>query len=286
MNKEYEKFHRDNASIIENLLESLSVLIDKFENEIVPGEPEKSDALHMLDVYKDAIEIFGKVEAPAFKRIQSESGSFDEETFYHELTDMKDTFSLLLKLCREKLLEKEDPCFDTKAGRILLQNNYCDEVIIDNSGKHYYSLSTKAEKIIKSKSLISRIRNEKATAVIPNSLILSADKWTNLYARRVEFLQQYYSKKKPGIEYILFTLDDEKEMVFGCELGDAVDVTYTFAGVFDEKIDKHIVQLKRLASSELIDHLVVVIDSEQMAGILAEDGVDDEHTSYILIDKI
>lgn len=40
MNKEYEKFHRDNASIIENLLESLNVLIDKFEKEIVPGEPE------------------------------------------------------------------------------------------------------------------------------------------------------------------------------------------------------------------------------------------------------
>ncbi len=43
MNKEYEKFHRNNASVIENLLESLNVLLDKFENEIVPGEPEKSD---------------------------------------------------------------------------------------------------------------------------------------------------------------------------------------------------------------------------------------------------
>lgn len=286
MNKEYEKFRRDNEGIIENLLESLNVLIEKFENGIVPGGPDKSDALYMLDVYKDAIEIFNKAEAPAFKRIQTKSGPFDDEDVYHELSGMKDNISLLLKLSREKLIEKEDPCFDTEAGRLLLQNNYCDEVIIENSGKHYYSLSTKTEKIIKSKSLISRIRNEKATAVVPNSLILSADKWTNLYARRVEFLQQYYSKKKPGIEYILFTLDAEKEMVFGCELGDAVDVTYTFAGVFDKKIDEHIEQLKGLASSELIDHLVVVTDSEQMAGILAEDGVDDEHTPHISIDKM
>ncbi len=285
MNKEYEKFRRNNESIIENLLDSLNILIDKFEHEIVPGEPEKSDVLHMLDVYKDAIEIFNKAEAPAFKRIQPKSEPFDEEAFYHELSGMKDNISLLLRLSREKLIDKNDPWFSTEAGKTLLQDNYCDEVIIESSGKHYYSLSDKAEKAIKSKRVIDRIRNEKGTAVIPSTLILAADKWSNLYARRVEFLNKYYSEKKPGIEYILFTLDDTKEMVFGCELGDAVDITYTFAGVFDEKIDEHIEQLKGLASSECIDHLVIVVDSEQIAGILAENGVDNEHMPHISIDK-
>ena len=103
-------------------------------------------------------------------------------------------------------------------------------------------------------------------------MILAADKWSNLYVKRIEILRKYYSRKREGKEYILFTLDESKEMVFGCELSDSLDVKYTFAGVFDEKINEHIDQLKGLANSGRIDNINILIDSQSMAEILENEG--------------
>lgn len=284
MNREYEKFHRDNKDIIDNLLESLEVLLGKFSQGIVPGEPEKSDALYMLDVYKDAFELINKVETPAFRRIRTEKSSFDEETTYKEFAGLKDSISLLMKLGREKIIATDDAIFQSYAGKVLLQGNYCDEVVLEGSEKHYYSLSSKAEKTLKSKNLVGKIRKEYPTAVVPKEMILDADKWSNLYVRRIEFLKQYYSEKMEEIEYILFTLDDEKEMVFGCELSDSLEVIYTFAGIFDEKIDKHIEQLKGLAGSGLIDNIIILINSNEMAEILEDEGM--KHIPHISIERL
>lgn len=285
MSKEYEKFHRDNKDIVVGLLEVLEVLLVKFDQGIVPGEPEKSDALYMLDVYKDAIELFNKVEAPAFQRIKNQKSTFDEDSSYKELSGLKASISLLMRLGREKLIATDETVFQSDEGKVLLDGNYCDEVVLEGSGKHYYSLSTKAEKALKSKSLIGKIRKEDATAVVPSGLILDADKWSNLYARRVEFLKNYYAKKKEDREYILFTLGEAKEMVFGCELRNSLEVTYTFAGVFDEKIDEHIDQLKGLADSGLIDNFIIVINSKEMAEILECEGIDTKRTPHILIEQ-
>lgn len=286
MNKEYEKFHRDNPDIIPNLLDSLEALLDKFEKGIVPGEPLKSNALYMLDVYRDAIEVFNKIETPAFQRNKTTKCDFDEDKAYQELAGLKECISLLLRMSREKMIEVEDAAFKSDAGAVLIQGNYCDEVIMDGSGKHYYSLSDKAEKVLKSKNFIGKIKKDNVSAIVPSGLILTAEKWSNLYARRIEFLRNYYSKKREGEEYILFTLDESKEMVFGCELSDSLDVEYTFAGVFDEKIDENIEQLKGIASSGRIDKISIIIDSKSMAEILEDEGINPKDTPHISIEQL
>lgn len=286
MNNEYEKFHQDNPKIISGLLDSLEALLDKFDKGIVPGEPLKSDALYMLDVYRDAIEVFNKIEVPAFQRIKTTKCDFDEDKAYKELATLKECISLLMRLSREKMIEVEDDAFRSDAGVVLIQGNYCDEVIMGGSGKHYYSLSDKAEKALKNKNFIGKIKKDNVSAIVPNGLILTADKWSNLYARRIEFLREYYSKKREGEEYILFTLDESKEMVFGCELSDSLDVEYTFAGVFDEKIDEHIDQLKGLASSGRIDKISIIINSQSMIEILEDEGINPKDTPHISIEQL
>ena len=286
MNNEYEKFHRDNPDIISNLLDSLEALLDKFEKGIVPGEPLKSDALYMLDVYRDAIEVFNKIETPAFQRNKTTKCDFDEDKAYQELAGLKECISLLLRMSREKMIEVEDAAFKSDGGAVLIQGNYCDEVIMDGSGKHYYSLSDKAEKVLKSKNFIGKIKKDNVSAIVPSGLILTAEKWSNLYARRIEFLRNYYSKKREGEEYILFTLDESKEMVFGCELSDSLDVEYTFAGVFDEKIDEHIDQLKGIAGSGRIDKISIIIDSKSMAESLEDEGINPKDTPHISIEQL
>lgn len=286
MNKEYERFCRDNEGIAEDLLASLQALIAKFERGIIPGEPEKSDALYMLDVYKDALELFNKVEAPVFKRVMAENTSFDEETIYKELSSIKGSVSLLVRIGREKLIAKDDPVFQSDTGKTLLQGNFCDEIIVDGSGKRYYTLSAKAEKTLKSKSISSKLRKDNATSIIPNGMIVESEKWNNIYVKRVEFLKKFYTEKRTDKEYILFTLDEAKEMVFACELGNTEDLTYIFAGVFDEKIDDHINQLIDLSNSGVIDNIEIIIDSSEMARILESEGIDSIKTPHISIEQL
>ena len=117
-------------------------------------------------------------------------------------------------------------------------------------------------------------------------MILPSEKWSNLYARRIEFLRQYYLKNKEGKEYILFTLDEAKEMVFGCELSDSIDIEYAFAGIFDEKIFEQINQLKVLASSGRIDSVIILVESQSMANILEKEGINPKDTPHITIEMV
>ncbi len=283
MNNEYEKFCRENKEIIDNLLTSLEILYNKFESGIIPGEPEKSDALYMLDVYKGAIESFYKTENPAFRKIASEKKAFDEKLTIKEISGLQESISLLARLSMEKVISKEDLVFQTLAGKALLNNGYCDELIADESGKNYYILSNKAEKALKNKNVISEIRKENISAIIPNGMIMESDNWSSLYFKRVEFLRKYYSEKRENKEYILFTLDDAKEMVFACELNDSEDVKYSFAAVFDEKIDNHISQLVALSKSGLIDSIEIIIESSDMKELLENEGINEKNTPNISI---
>lgn len=286
MSKEYEKFYQDYEDMLNDLLESLSVLANKFEEGIVPGEPEKSDALYMIDVYKDAINLFSKVEKSYFRRIKSLKALLDEEKMYHELQGFKESISLMFRLGREKMIIVGDDVFKSKAGKVLIDFGYCDEIILEQSGIHYYALSEKGEKVLKSKKIAEKIRKDVPITVIPGKLILEADKWSNLYVRSIEYLKKYFSEKKDNGEYICFTLDEKKEMVFACELSDSIDVTYYFAVVFDEQIDERIEQLKRLANSGMIDKIVAIVESPEMARMLEDEGIDSNHTPHISIEQL
>jgi len=286
MSKEYEKFHQNHEDLLAKLLENLNVFAVKFNKGIIPGELEKSDILYLLDMYKEAIDSFGKAEKSYFKRIKSQQSAFDEEKTYHELQSSKECISLLIRLGREKMISTEEEDFKLETGKFLVASGFCDEIVLEQSGHHYYALSEKGEKVVRNKKIVEKIKKDNPMAIIPGRLILDVDKWSDLYARRVECLKKYYAEKKNHKEHIIFTLDEKKEMVFGCELSDSLEVTYYFAGIFDEKKDDHIEQLKRLADSGLIDSIVIVIDSAETAEILEDEGIDSNHTPHISIEQL
>lgn len=286
MSKMYDKFHRDNKDIIDKLEGSLGVLLDKFNKGIIPGGPDKLNALDLIDAYRTAMELYCKTEDLSFERVKHGESGFDEEVSVKELNGLKAGVVLLTRLAREKLIAADEAVFQSEEGKFILERGYCDEITLKESKKQYYSLSAKAEKVLKNKKLTEKIRSESLTAVVPARLIVEASKWSSLYARRVEFLRRYYTDKREGKEYLLFTLDEAKEMVFGCELGDALEVTYIFAGVFDEQIDEHIDQLKKLSTSGFIDNIVIVVDSVEMLKILEDEGIDSNLTPHISIEQL
>lgn len=275
-----------NKDINGRLISSLDALLGKFNQGIVPGDPEKSNALHMLEAYKEALKNFHKTQKLSFRRVEKQTEAFDENSFYEELSGYKAGILLLLKLGMEKLISKEELIFQTEVGKVLIDGNYCDEIIFEESGKHYYSLSKKGEKALKNKNFIEQIRNLCPTAVIPSKMILDTKKWGDLYAKRIEVLNTYYAEKKEEKDYILFTLDEAKEMVFGCEINNSLEVTYAFAGVFDENISEHIELLKRYADSGLVDRILIIIHSKEQLASLEKEGINSTNIPRITIEQI
>lgn len=274
MNNQAEKFHQENGKMIQQLVESLDAILEKFNEGIIPGEPEKSDAMYMLDTYLDCLMKFKEAKPPAFTRIsEKETKSYDENASIGELSSIRESIYILLRLGREKMISTDDDAFISSGGKILLEGDYVDEVIAGTSENNYYILSEKGEKAVKSKNLMSAIRKDVCTAVLPQGLLNDSFKWTDLYVRRVEMLNRYYSKKRENAEHIIFSLDESKEMVFGCEVNDSEDVEYVFAGIFDEKIDDHILQIKSIAGSGRVDRLIILNSSENGRTLLEGEGL-------------
>lgn len=274
MNNQAEKFHQKNGKMIQQLVESLDAILEKFNEGIIPGEPEKSIAMYMLDTYLDCLIKFKAAKPSAFTKIsEKETKTFDENLSIGELLSTRESIYLLLRLGREKMIPTDDNDFILNAGKILVEGDYIDEVSTETSENHYYILSKKGEKAVKSKSLMSAIRKEVCTAVLPQSLINDSFKWSDLYVRRVEMLNRYYCKKRRNLEHIIFSLNESNEMVFGCEMNDSEDVEYVFAGVFDEKIDDHILQIKRIVESGKVDRLIILNSSEDGITLLEGEGL-------------
>ena len=274
MNNQAEKFYQDNSKMIRQLTESLSAILNKFDQGIIPGEPEKSDALYMLDVYLETLIKFKETKQEAFIKVSPEiTHTYDEKIAVKELTNSKVSIYLLLKLAREKMVLTNHHLFDSDEGKQFLLDGYCDEIIggIDNT--HYYILSEKGEKAVRSKTITSSLQNTVCTAVVPQGILNDSFKWSTLYVRRVEMLNKYYRNVKGDAEHIIFSLDETKEMVFGCEIGESTDVIYVFAGIFDEKIDSHMKKLKSIVNSGFVDRLIVLNSSEEGKSLFEGEGL-------------
>jgi len=274
MNHSAVKFHQENGDMIQQLVESLDAILKKFNEGIIPGEPEKSDAMYMLDTYLDCLINFKKEKPPAFIKVSDKlSKPYDESIAVSELMPKRESIDLLLKFGREKMLLTTDSEFESDGGRVLRDGGYYDEIIAGSNEIHYYILSEKGEKAIGSKSLLSSIRKKVCTAIIPKGLLNDSFKWSDLYVRRVEMINQFFRTRRENAEHIVFSLDESKEMVFGCEVNDSEDVDYIFAGIFDEKIDDHLSQIKNITKSGKVDHLIIINSSEDGKALLESEGL-------------
>ena len=260
MDKRAEKFHHENKTIINQLIEELNMLADKLESGVIPGNPEKTDTISLLEQYLDCLNEFEARQKQIFKKSQVTDKSYEEDKAIRELSGLKNSISLLMKTCREKMLPV-DEVSSLDEAEILQHNGYWDELVNEDTQERYYVLSDKGLKAIKSKTFLSKMKENVASSVIPSGMVYESAKWSSLYAKRVDMLNKYYAKQEKK-EHIIFTLDEAKEMVFSATLSSDSDVVYVFGGVFDEKIDDHVAQLKDLSGSGLIDKILIATSQE------------------------
>ena len=282
MNNQAEKFREENGEMISQLIESLDAIIKKFDEGVIPGDPEKADALYMLNKYLDSLIGFKARKVQAFNKVRDNSErQFDEEETITELLEKKEYLKQLVRIGWEKMIPAEDAELSDGKDNLLIKEGYLDEIATGPQEKHYYVLSNKGEQTLKSKKLFSKIHKDLSTSVIPQAVVNESFNWSNLYVRRVEMINEYFRRLRGNAEHIIFSLDNSKDMVFGCEVDGSVDVNYVFAGIFDEKIDEHISKLKGIANSGLVDQIIILNSSEDGKALLEREGLNTKALSNI-----
>ncbi len=281
MNNEAERFFQSNGETINQVIESLDALISKIDMGIIPGEPQKSNALFTLSLYLSTLMNYRVSNRPPFEKTIDNKQEFDENSALMELAKNIQCVSLLMRLGREKLIRTDDKAFVSECGKQLLLAGYCDEIVLSGSDVKYYILSEKGEAAIKCKKLLASFRDELATAVMPKGLIKESYKWSNLYVRRVEMINRYFKDRESNAEHIVFTLDESKDMVFGCEINNSTDVNYVFAGIFDEKVEEHIESIKYYMDSGRIDKLIILSSSSEGRVMMEKKGLTEKNYPQI-----
>jgi DNA-binding PadR family transcriptional regulator len=275
MNNENERFFLKNGEVIRQLTECLDVIVEKFESGKIPGDPEKSNAIYAVNQYLEAITDFKTKKQSILNRLNVRTSEpFEEKKAFIELAQKKHIIKALMRIGREKMILTDDPEMLNEELRILVDKGYCDEISISNGSRHYYILSEKGEQALRNKELLAKFRSEVSSAVMPATFVYEASNWTNLYLRRTEMIHKYFQINRNNVNHVIFTTDESKEMVFGCEIDNSVDVNYVFAGIFDERIEEHVEKIKNILNSGHIDQITILNSSDDGKIMLEQAGLE------------
>lgn len=264
------------------LIERLDrLLIKRVLNEPF-GDDEKRDAIEAIEAYIIALDGQYDHVTSWFRIVTGSSDdSYDEAVAIKEFTEDAKKQTLLARLCLEKVVSAECENGEKAAFDYFVEHGYCVVIVSEAGGKQYYALSKKGEKAVKSKAVKAAMKKAAATSEIPSSLIRAFHRWTNLYARRVELLTEFYNNNRDGAKHIIFSPNGHDDMVFGCEINDEIGVSYVFAGIFDDAKDGELAELKSMAESGLIDKIIVAVNTKEDKNMLLAEGLDLGNASVI-----
>lgn len=279
-----EQFHFQNSELIQGLCEGLTGILNNIESGKSVAETDRITLLGLLDSYIDALKQSQNLDVSAIKKVRQLEGlPFEEKTVISELSGLKHSVDVLLKLGREKMVDVSDICFESVAGKVLINKGYCEEVITEKTGRHYYVLSQKGNKCLNNKKVVSQFKMDTSIASFPASISFETEKWSNVYGQRMDLLSYYFKRYRHSAEFIAFTLDENRKLAFGCELSDSLDVKYVFPCIFDDIDERNdIEQIKGLAGSGLIDEILLLVEStEQQERLIASDILNPQKISQL-----
>ena len=276
-------FTSNQYEIIERLINSLDVLIERLEDGVIPNKYEKERALLDLSEYTELIDKCAEGGLIPFKRVVAHGASeFISELTKEEVVGLRTRLTVLYRLARERIIEVNDSQIESEDGKLLIQKGYCEEIEIDDS--HYFILSEKALRLLTDRNMMSELKESSPEALIPACIISDSKTWTYLYIKRLILIHKYFVLNGEPMPYMVFSLQDSSpDMLFGCEISNNADICYVFAGIFDDRASEQIKILIEIARCGLIDRLVVCVEEKKDEERLIKNGISPETVSQIQV---
>lgn len=285
MNEKEALFYQENEKMISDLISSLCIINKKFNEGIIPGNPEKENTIKLLENYRKALLEYKRdeisIKNKTVKKENIENNGNDENKVIEILTNNKEVIDLLIAFVLEKMIPIKDNRLKMDLNIQLEKMGIIEKVVVGVKKEIFWVLSKKGVLLFKNEKIIKLMKDTSNNAYIPDKIIDDNYILSDYYVRQVVILNNYYRIKKMNAPHFIFSFDDSKELLLSCEIADSQKVTYVLAGIFDERIDSQISKIKKLISAGGIDSLKILYGSYNQRMFLEKNGLSSLNYSSI-----
>ncbi len=285
MNEKEALFYQENEKMISDLISSLCIINEKFNEGIIPGNPEKENTIKLLENYRKALLEYKRgeisIKNKTVKKENIENKGNDENKVIEILTNNKEVIDLLIAFVLEKMIPIKDNRLKMDLNIQLEKMGIIEKVVVGVKKEIFWVLSKKGVLLFKNEKILKLMKDTSNNAYIPDKIIDDNYILSDYYVRQVVILNNYYRIKKMNAPHFIFSFDDSKELLLACEIADSQKVTYVLAGVFDERIDSQISKIKKLISAGGIDSLKILYGSYNQRMFLEKNGLSSLNYSSI-----
>lgn len=285
MNEKEALFYQENEKMISDLISSLCIINKKFNEGIIPGNPEKENTIKLLENYRKALLEYKRdeisIKNKTVKKENIENKGNDENKVIEILTNNKEVIDLLIAFVLEKMIPIKDNRLKMDLNMQLEKMGIIEKVVVGVKKEIFWVLSKKGVLLFKNEKILKLMKDTSNNAYIPDKIIDDNYILSDYYVRQVVILNNYYRIKKMNAPHFIFSFDDSKELLLACEIADSQKVTYVLAGVFDERIDSQISKIKKLISTGGIDSLKILYGSYNQRMFLEKNGLSSLNYSSI-----
>ncbi len=285
MNEKEALFYQENEKMISDLISSLCIINKKFNEGIIPGNPEKENTIKLLENYRKALLEYKRgeisIKNKTVKKENIENKGNDENKVIEILTNNKEVIDLLIAFVLEKMIPIKDNRLKMDLNIQLEKMGIIEKVVVGVKKEIFWVLSKKGVLLFKNEKILKLMKDTSNNAYIPDKIIDDNYILSDYYVRQVVILNNYYRIKKMNAPHFIFSFDDSKELLLACEIADSQKVTYVLGGVFDERIDSQISKIKKLISTGGIDSLKILYGSYNQRMFLEKNGLSSLNYSSI-----
>ena len=185
-----------------------------------------------------------------------------------DLLSRPDLVAILYSIGLRKIVAENELSISNEQKEKLFSWGYLATLKMGMSAKNdeYLALTSKGWLCFQRKVITQRLRKEQGVSslFLPVWLAVPQIKWQPGTYQRALMLRSYYERKIGARDFMIFSFPENAQLLFGCYASPISNVVYACAVTEKNPLtEEEQKTLNRIVSSESVDHLCLISDSER-----------------------
>lgn len=185
-----------------------------------------------------------------------------------DLIGRPDLMAILYSISLRKIVAENELSISKEQKEKLFSGGYLAILKIGMPAKddEYLALTSKGWLCFQRKVITQRLRKEQGVSslFLPVWLAVPQIKWQPGTYQRALMLRSYYERKVGARDFMIFSFPENAQLLFGCYASPISNVVYACAVTEKNPLtEEEQKTLNRIVSSESVDHLCLISDSER-----------------------
>lgn len=185
-----------------------------------------------------------------------------------DLLGRPDLVAILYSIGLRKFVVENDLSISKEQKEKLFRGGYLANLTIGMPAENIecFALTSKGWLCFQRKVIAQQLRREQGVSslFLPVWLAVPQIKWQPGTYLRALLLRNYYKRKAEARDFMIFSFPENAQLLFGCFASSASDVVYACAVSAKVPLtEEEQITLNRTVTSESVDHLYLISESEQ-----------------------